>query len=394
MALHSKIGASSSERWMKCPGSVRLSEGMPNKSSVFAAEGTAAHEVAALCLKTKVDPIYLFRKFITVEEHSDADSTNVIEVTLEMVGAVREYIKAIRADAEGHKEVITEVEIGFDLGSYYPGLFGTSDCIQWFPEISTLKVYDFKYGAGIAVSPIRNTQLMYYALGALDHFKFPAEEIELVIVQPRCADTNGDVVRRWGLSSLELLDFAADLVDAAKRTQEVNAPLVDGEHCRFCPASGVCPKITKRAQEVAKIDFAAPANYDPQKLADTLQWLPVLEGWIKNVRSFAYSEAESGKDIPGWKLVEKAARRKFKDGIDEELAVALGVELVDIQEKPKLKGLMDIEKLAPGKNAKERAKVLEPFVTKESTGLSLVPDTDNRRRISGGAKSDFEVIND
>ena len=44
---HSKIGASSKDRWSQCPGSVRLSEGIPSISSAYAEEGTLAHSLAA-----------------------------------------------------------------------------------------------------------------------------------------------------------------------------------------------------------------------------------------------------------------------------------------------------------------------------------------------------------
>ena len=44
---HSKIGASSMYRWSKCPGSVRLCEGIVAPQSKYAEEGTKAHEIAA-----------------------------------------------------------------------------------------------------------------------------------------------------------------------------------------------------------------------------------------------------------------------------------------------------------------------------------------------------------
>ena len=47
---HAILGASSSHRWLACPGSIRLSAGMPNTGSVYAEEGTAAHELAEKCL--------------------------------------------------------------------------------------------------------------------------------------------------------------------------------------------------------------------------------------------------------------------------------------------------------------------------------------------------------
>ena len=43
--VHALLSASSSKRWLHCTPSVRLEEGFPNESSVYAAEGTFAHEV-------------------------------------------------------------------------------------------------------------------------------------------------------------------------------------------------------------------------------------------------------------------------------------------------------------------------------------------------------------
>jgi hypothetical protein len=48
---HAKLSPSGAERWMTCPGSIVLSEGMPNPDSTFAAEGTKAHELAECWLK-------------------------------------------------------------------------------------------------------------------------------------------------------------------------------------------------------------------------------------------------------------------------------------------------------------------------------------------------------
>ena len=43
--VHALLSASSSKQWLHCPPSVRLQEGFPNESSVYAEEGTFAHEV-------------------------------------------------------------------------------------------------------------------------------------------------------------------------------------------------------------------------------------------------------------------------------------------------------------------------------------------------------------
>jgi hypothetical protein len=120
--------------------------------------------------------------------------------------------------------------------------------------------------------------------------------------------------------------------------------------------------------------------------------LPILEGWIKNVREYAYEEAEKGNAIPGYKLVPKQANRKLKPGVEAELAKALGVTPIELYKTPELLGVTDIQKLAPGKNDKERAAVLEPFVTKESSGHTLVHESDKREAIRVDAKAIFSTL--
>lgn len=48
MSLHSTYGASGAERYLHCPGSVRMSRDAPEPiTSIYAAEGTRAHAAAA-----------------------------------------------------------------------------------------------------------------------------------------------------------------------------------------------------------------------------------------------------------------------------------------------------------------------------------------------------------
>lgn len=367
------------KRWAACPGSVKLSEGIESRSSVFAEEGTKAHELG--------------EKWLLEGE------TAIAGYPVDMVEHVSVYVDAV---AERHFDAHADhllVEQRFHLHELHSDLFGTSDAIVWQPGIERLSVIDLKYGAGVPVEVEDNPQLQYYALGALlANKQWKPREVEVVIVQPRCPHPGGPV-RAQVLQVVDLLDFAADLVEAVKRTEEATAsrmmqPMWEaeylklGDHCRFCPAAAICPEQRRKAQELAKQAFAPGLPYDAQQLAETLEWLPVLEAWIKNTREFAYAEAEKGHDIPRHKLVEKRATRKWKgDTADIANALVNGGTLSwdDIHSAPELLSPATIEKLLP----KDQRKILDDLCIKESSGHTLVHESDKREAIKVDAKSAF-----
>lgn len=243
--VHSKVGASGSERWMNCPGSVRLCTGRPGRSTEYTAEGTAAHHVAERCLKEGKDALDFFGDVIKVDDFE-------FEVDETMVEHVQLYVDTIRADAREMGDTVLEVERGFHLKSYHPDLFGTNDANLY--SATVLRVYDFKYGAGKPVEVANNPQLKIYALGALE--LHDVTEVELVIVQPRAAHSGGPV-RRWRTTPEELREWAVkELVPAVKATEAPDAPLVpDKETCKWCIGVDVCPALRKRTAEVLDVEF-------------------------------------------------------------------------------------------------------------------------------------------
>lgn len=372
---HSKIGASSMHRWEACPGSVRQSEGMVNVESDAAREGTIGHEVAAKML--------LGQKYDDVAGHDE-----------EMIEGARVYFDAV---AEVKKQLANPaddkflVEHGFDLSVLHPGLFGTADCIVYDSVRKRLYVFDYKYGKGIPVDVFEdgkpNLQLLYYGLGALETLGLPCDLVTLVIAQPRCFHRDGPV-RKHTFSAVAMLDFSADLIAAAKKTEDPQAPLVPGDHCKFCPAKPLCPKLHETAVALAKEEFSTTVSYDPEKLSRTLSLLEAIESWAKGVREFAYAEANHGRVIPGYKLVAKRASRYWRD---EEAArkylitkTNLNYELV--MTEPEVKSPAQIEKILK----KDYHEAMKELVVSISSGSSLVSDSDPRPMLKLDAKSEFE----
>lgn len=378
---HSRIGASSYHRWKACPGSVRLSEGITSPESPYAKEGTLAHEIAADILE---------HHFFKPGERA----TIPLHVTAEMMAAVKVYTEFVKKEAHKANADVKKnhvlIEHRFDLSSVYPGLFGTADAVIYDPGLKKLIVMDYKHGQGIAVDVEQNVQLMYYGLGALLSTGFPCATVELVIVQPRC-DHEGGGIRKWAFSSIELLDFAADLAHDAAKTEEKDAPVNPGEHCRFCPAAATnCDVIHKKALVLAKDQFSPALSYDPAKLDQALRFLPTLESWIKSVREFAYGEALHGRAPEGWKLVSKRPMRKWS--VDEKQIVSFMKKATfrdedDFYEK-KLKSPAQMEKL----NNKDVNVQLREFISTVSSGYVLAPIDDKRPAATVDAASDFTQI--
>lgn len=235
---HSPIGASSMHRWAVCPGSVRLSEGLPNTAGVAAQEGSAAHELVSLAME---------RAF------SEGVSTlTIMKKTVEAVNVYSSYIESIRGENPYH------IEHGFDLSSVHPMLYGTGDFVMFDISTRTLHVIDYKHGEGVPVEVKNNKQLQYYALGALLTLPYKPTHVQMTIVQPRIYHPEGPI-RSWRVPAIHFIDFEADLIDAAKATEKKNAKIVAGSHCIFCPAKSICKEYGSQAHknnlERAKRDF-------------------------------------------------------------------------------------------------------------------------------------------
>lgn len=367
---HSKIGASSMYRWEKCPGSVRLSEGIEVPSSPFAIEGTTAHEVAEKILLKEI------LEEMAREKYGD-----------EMIDAVMVYVNTIEKESKAHESVVY-IEERVNLSEIHKGLFGTSDAVIYFPKERLLVVYDYKHGAGLPVEVENNPQLLYYALGTLYKLDVPATHIETVVVQPRCPHPDGPV-RRHTYTALEMVEFGVRLKAAALATEAPNARLQAGEHCRFCPASSICPLLREKANAMAIKEFSTQKPYDERDLSEALEWAPILEAWIKNLRDFAYGQATLGKKIPGWKLVDKRATRKWVS--EKEAAKFLTMELglgEDDMFTKKLKTPSQIEKVL-----KKEKKKISSLIKAESSGAVLVPESDKRAPTTLlTAKEVFDVV--
>lgn len=383
---HALLSASSADRWLTCLGSVALSKGLPNHSSEFAAEGTAAHWIAAYCQRPTVprSPLWQngrlsFKSPYVWQGRTALVEGYDIELDEELIDAVQEFLTYIMDNEEPGDVAFVEQSFTPAMQRLDPDFGGSTDRVMWRARSRLLRVYDYKHGAGIPVDVDDNRQLKYYALGALlSNPQWDAEDVELVIAQPRCDHEQGRI-RTYPMKAIDLVDYAGELVEGAAKTREFGADLVPSRKaCKFCPAmkANKCPAVEREshaiiAQAVSVID---PKAYSPEQIAEFLTKAPLVEARISAMREFAYQESLRGEKFPGWKVVAKRPMRKW---IDEAVAAAVleeQVEGADVYKPMKLKSPKQIED-AVGKKA---FKMYDALVIKESSGMTLAPESDPR----------------
>ncbi len=302
---HSNIvGGSTAKRVINCPGSVALVQKMPPKpSSKYADEGTLLHNVMAELIMSEEPPDY----YIGTRYEDQI-------LTLELVEEkIRPALRALDIiDPEQKMEIEAETRVGF--GDLLPGVFGSTDLIGRLGNRAI--VLDWKFGDGVMVEVEENPQLMFYAAAAMRtpeaQWAFEGvTEIECVIVQP-------PEVRRWVTTPERIAKFELELVQAVKQAEKPDAKLTVGDHCRWCAAKPICPKMTGAVDRALKVQLD---NLDAPKISVYLKNADMLEEWIKDLRALALQMLESGAKLPEYKLVAKRAIRSWSD--EEKAKVAL-----------------------------------------------------------------------
>jgi hypothetical protein len=302
---HSNIvGGSTAKRVINCPGSVALVQKMPPKpSSEHADRGTLLHNMMEEILVSGDAP----ESFIGARYNDQILTQELID---EKIKPAMEALDAIDPDQTMEYEV--ETRVGF--GDLLPGVFGSTDLIGRIGNRAL--VLDWKFGDGVMVEVEENPQLMFYAAAAMRtpeaQWAFEgATEIEMVIVQP-------PEVRRWVTTPMRIARFEQELVQAVKQAEKPNAALAVGDHCRWCAAKPICPKMTGAVDRALKVQLD---NLDAPKISTYLKNADMLEEWIKDLRALALQMLESGAKLPEYKLVAKRAIRSWSD--EEKAKVAL-----------------------------------------------------------------------
>lgn len=378
--LHAVLSASSASRWLNCPPSVRLSEGLSDKGSEFAAEGTAAHSLAEQLIQGHLTGWLTVVELENVRrsEYYGAEMETCIQNYAEWVMELFEGIKRDCPDAE----LLTEVQV--DFSKWVPAGFGTSDVVILADD--TMYVIDLKYGKGVPVSAIYNPQLRLYALGAYEAFnmEYDIRRIKMIINQPRLDSVSEDEIE-----AERLLAWAEEFVKPrAELAYKGEGEITPGDHCRFCKAKALCRQRMQEAKDLEeRFKNENPELLSDKEIGEVLALADRISAWVKDVTGYALEQAKEGAHFDGYKLVEGRSVRKISDPEKVvEILTAEGFDRAMLYKAPELNGITALSSIV-GKKKLET--LIKDYIVKPQGALTLVPESDKRPAVGGA-----EAFND
>jgi hypothetical protein len=358
---HADAAPSAASSWIACPAFVTKTRGMERRSTIYAREGTAAHEVAATLLTTGEAP-----KSVTVED-------DVFVVDDDMMDALEPYLRFVRETTT--RTDFTNIETKVSISGLPEPVHGTADMIALARWEKTLDIADLKFGRGVPVEASNNAQMRVYALGALEALG-PFEDVarvRMTIVQPRIED--GDVIKSETISIDELAAWKNDVfMPAVSRIAAGDTTEHAGVHCRWCPRAHECDELQALVGKKAMVAFnqAPPlaSTISDDDLARIYDYSKLILAWVSRVEEEIRDRLDKGKTIPGYHLVPKRAMRQW---IDEDAALhyltrKLTLPIIDIT---KLVSPAAVERVMKTHKIKDAA--VEELWKKESSGSTIAP---------------------
>lgn len=405
MTQHATLSASGAHGWMRCYGKLALEKGYGEKSSTFADEGTAAHELASWCLESGQDASAYAGRIITVEK-----TGRQFEVDADMVENVQRYVDIVRGLGG---DLMVEQRVDFSNWINVPDSFGTSDAIVVLDR--ELVVCDLKYGRGVQVDAEENEQLQLYALGSysLASLAYDIDTVRMMIVQPRL-----NHVSEWAVSVDQLRDFAARAAIAARHAihqydGKAEPKLSPGEkQCRFCKAKATCPALAAEVREtvsfgVAKADdfsditeeedLAPMTTVRQDILAAAMSKVDLVEQWCKAVRAEVESRLVEGKPVEGYKLVQgrKGARAWVSKDEAEVVLSSLRLKKEQMYDMTVISPTTAEKLFKAGDIGPRQWPKVQALITQAEGKPSVAPADDRRPAITVSVSADdFAVVTD
>ena len=416
---HSKLSPSSAYRWLACPGSVREEAKYPEPpSGPGAIDGTHSHTLLEHCIKGNGDPT----KMVGIKLKDHEGEFVVDRARADRVAQALTYARE-RAGFLGVMRAETKVQPAHLLGR--DDMSGTCDIQIQDPEV--LEIIDYKDGMNEVVAA-DNPQLELYALGVLAGFKLPVngdygfQKVRMTIIQPKLALKGLPIITSHDLTIPDLMGKIGKFVAGAAATDNPNAPLVSGSHCKYCKHKSCATRagdlvkemgmsfpvlnqpvnpVTELSQQAADLD---PNTMTPEKISQIMLAAPLVRQMIESVEEEALRRLKAGQAIPGLKVVYGRGSRSWALP-EEEIAgklTGMGIPKSAIWET-KLVTPAKVEKLkweatkAGEKISKQlserQLKTLDTeYVAKVAGKLTVVPESDSRPAVVLDASPLFAAV--
>lgn len=368
---HAVLSASASHRWLMCTPSARLERNFEDTTSPYAEEGTKAH---ALVEKTLTGFLKNGKSQVEYPENVEMQEAcqRYVDICIEKINGARR----ISRDSQ------IKVEQRLDFSNWVPEGFGTGDMVIISDEF--LEIIDLKYGKGVPVSAVNNSQMRLYALGMFDAYGYlyGADEVRMTIVQPRL-----DSISTETISVKDLLAWGEEVKEKAKIAFAGKGEFCAGAHCRFCKARNTCRAHADYELKNIKEDLQAPELEDFE-ISDILLRAKGIKTWLDGLEAYALGKALDGYDWPGMKLVEGRSNRKITDDSKAvHILVEAGYNPDDIYKPQALRSITDLEKLCGKKTFSE---LLSGVIEKPPGKPTLVSEKDKRKALNCNIKNDFD----
>jgi len=296
-----------------CPGSARMSEGVPDRSSPEATEGTRLHALVAGSIRDR-------QTLIAIDDLADSETVDkCLDFLAERLGGT---------DWSGWT-LHVEKAIPFNAGGY-SGKPCTPDVVAIHDRDARIVIVDWKFYRAPLSETLTKAQLVSYAVSARYNY-FDAFDDGRVECWAFCP---------WGgwEYPVEVADFEAadkrleDIIRAAEALPVVLSPHV--EACQYCPARPFCPAAHGAAERLPE----PRADLQPvptAKLEDAYDKLKVLEAVKPVLKEELERRCEAGEG-ERYEVIPVKGRHEINDPVEARRRLGEVLTVDEIMEAVKL----------------------------------------------------------
>ena len=410
---HSIYGASGAPMFLRCTGSLIPNLLAPDEAGEDAAYGTVAHALGEQWRKSGVKPVHMVGRKKFVPSGEWGFMIEIDEAMLDYVQMSVDWSSLLPGDH------IVEVRVDYSDLTPIKNQGGTLDFGAMRHRVCVIQ--DEKYGKSEEIRAERNYQLMLYAYGVYRQWDwlYGFKEFVIRISQPRL-----DNFDEWTLSVQDLLEFAEWAKARMHEAWTPDAPRSPGhKQCKWCKVKASCAAAAKMENDLVTEAFAGVRSYDEEDIAQFKSELDIgmlarplnvmtlsLEQManLKMYRKFSESfwnaldkelmrrAIQMQEKIPGMKLVEGRANRKFKNKLQTiKTLVELGCNRKDVLVE-ELVSPAEAEKLLrkAGHRHKDLPELLAGLVEKPPGKPTLVPLSDRRQELTDITEDAFSALSE